>query len=90
MKKSPTFLQTSWQSSENFEEYSSWSSFTLRSTSSRFTFSFRARNGPCKTPKLYHHTVYFEISILTNVAAINVSQQNTGLIFIITNKLITG
>ena len=35
----------------NLSVYASWSSLTLRSTSSLFTFSFLARNGDCKTEK---------------------------------------
>ena len=40
-----TCIQQVLASSVNFDEYVSVSSFTRRSTSSRFTFSFLARNG---------------------------------------------
>ena len=42
-----TCLQTSAHSGLNLSEYGSVSSLTLRSTSSRLTFSFLARNGAC-------------------------------------------
>lgn len=43
----PTMLQMDLASSENFSEYCSVSLFTLRSTSSRLTFSLYFLNGEC-------------------------------------------
>ena len=51
-------MQQALASSLNFAEYTSVSSLTLLSTSSRFTFSFRALNGACVHYKKRHSLVY--------------------------------